>query len=218
MKRPLITAALLLCGFAQAAPDTFTATVKDSDNATMGTLHASGFTFDFNASAEYQLNGEEPPYASYTSYTLKSVTLDTNRTIPSNIKLAVYEYDDASNVFVSYVGSSQVGTASKNYTNFTLNVTDFDISKSYAFCFVDADASDADCQYAGSTIDLGMAGVAKSANINAYDIEDNLVLASYNQWYKTANAMYTIEGVPEPTTATLSLLALAGLAARRRRK
>jgi hypothetical protein len=33
-----------------------------------------------------------------------------------------------------------------------------------------------------------------------------------------ATGMYRVEYIPEPTTATLSLLALCGLAARRRRR
>ena len=49
---------------------------------------------------------------------------------------------------------------------------------------------------------------ATSVNVNIVDADGNVL--------STASA--TISSVPEPTTATLSLLALAGLAARRRRK
>ena len=40
----------------------------------------------------------------------------------------------------------------------------------------------------------------------------------YNAYVGEGNGTYRVEYIPEPATATLSLLALAGLAARRRRK
>ena len=55
-----------------------------------------------------------------------------------------------------------------------------------------------------------------------YTVGDSNVISNvsfYNGAYTGESAgMYRVEYIPEPTTATLSLLALAGLAARRRRK
>ena len=43
-------------------------------------------------------------------------------------------------------------------------------------------------------------------------------ISFYGSYVGEGNGMYKVEYIPEPATATLSLLALAGLAARRRRK
>ncbi len=56
--------------------------------------------------------------------------------------------------------------------------------------------------------------VSYNGNMNGY-YENDVALT---EMHYTANTTYGTAVIPEPTTATLSLLALAGLAARRRRK
>ena len=48
--------------------------------------------------------------------------------------------------------------------------------------------------------------------------EDFVNVSFYGTYTGEANGQYRVEYIPEPTTATLSLLALCGLAARRRRR
>lgn len=67
-----------------------------------------------------------------------------------------------------------------------------------------------------SIITMDFAGSAYDAVIKyaGYEIDATKLAAGVNQ----GNISGTFKTIPEPTTATLSLLALAGLAARRRRK
>ena len=78
-----------------------------------------------------------------------------------------------------------------------------------------------DVTSAGSTITLGMANGAKAVIETAYVLDANdLEFTSLD--IGTSAVVFSANGqtvvIPEPATATLSLLALAGLAARRRRK
>ena len=59
--------------------------------------------------------------------------------------------------------------------------------------------------------------IATEATVNATYVDSFTIYSEYMDTTKTA-ALSASRLVPEPTTATLSLLALAGLAARRRRK
>lgn len=77
----------------------------------------------------------------------------------------------------------------------------------------------------GTTVSAAVNGVVSSTGTVAANISgtvDNIFLGGGNyDYYKMNSTVHSISWssvIPEPTTATLSLLALAGLAARRRRR
>ena len=63
-------------------------------------------------------------------------------------------------------------------------------------------------------VSLLLQGTAGTIDSLSYDA----AISFYGSYVGEGNGMYKVEYIPEPATATLSLLALAGLAARRRRK
>ncbi len=65
----------------------------------------------------------------------------------------------------------------------------------------------------------GLAGLEGDIDINILDANGNIIEAPdfTTSFTVDSNGNYTLNIIPEPTTATLSLLALAGLMARRRR-
>ena len=66
----------------------------------------------------------------------------------------------------------------------------------------------------------GLVGIKLVDDDQEYSIVGNGVdnVGFYGAYYGAGNGQYFVQYIPEPATATLSLLALAGLAARRRRK
>ena len=68
-------------------------------------------------------------------------------------------------------------------------------------------------------------GMVRITLVDGDEIQDDTILGNgysnvgfYGAYYGEGTSMYFVQYIPEPATATLSLLALAGLAARRRRK
>ena len=91
-----------------------------------------------------------------------------------------------------------------------------------AGCYVDLTLSaDALANIAGlaGPVDLSLVGINGETFTSVQGLENSVNVSFYNGAYTgEVGGQFMIQYIPEPTTATLSLLALAGLAARRRRK
>lgn len=163
-----------------------------------------------------------------SSVYLDSITL-TGRSGQSGdaFKIAVFEYTGDGTVG-SLVGLSSASSAYTGEVGIKLDFSGEVISsdKQYQFLFVGSDTAKADID----TFDgYKNEAVSRQLTVSNRDSSgNNISLPSGDGLYKN-NLLSTWEGmymplvsiatsVPEPTTATLSLLALAGLAARRRRK
>ena len=227
MKKTII-ALLALTGVAAAATEVnytltkdATATWGDPETETLGT----GITFnetDDILTLKYL----------YTTYSGTGSSSKDSWITPTN---AAYKDSYSPSAQLS-VGSSDVVTLSFRITNsskqaITLNALSFDV-----YCMTgtggDKAAHEAYDVYASinggtpSVLSAGRGGTVSTANFDT-DIDlaaGECVDVSYSMKFKAEySAYYGLTGgsvtytVPEPTTATLSLLALAGLAARRRR-
>lgn len=153
--------------------------------------------------------------ASY-SYTNSSHTIAKGT---GNATILTYTLD------VSELFSSSFSTGySQTITSLTFNGTTSSLGDCYYTAFAISDEGDVNCLTAKG-IDNVKANVSfKAENVKLSATDKILVL--YRQGNETAttisglkiDAKGTAVLIPEPATATLSLLALCGLAARRRRK
>ncbi len=220
MKKTLI-AIVALAGVAMA--DTYTS----STPARSGQGRYYGFTLAPNDDTCLTNNIPDD----ITEMTLESITLlsrssDAGDYCP-DIKVAVYAYT-GNGTTGTYLGVStnSTGTAA-NETTYTLNFSGITINPNscYQFLYVKADADVTTLAtfegYQAASIQWGNSvtnrfsqripdgwGTYKSNGINSWE----------GQFVPVTTVTLSTPAVPEPTTATLSLLALAGLAARRRRK
>lgn len=162
-------------------------------------------------------------------FQLESVTLPcsaTGGTYASSAKLAVFERagSDAAGYFVGISGATTHSTGDVVYS-FSEALT-LDTTKQYQFLFVSAD-TEASAFSTTVTNQEAFAAVAVASRFDRCDPAGSLPKGdgviynnSFSDWAGQNMAKATLNGqsIPEPATATLSLLALAGLAARRRRK
>ena len=213
-----------------AAADTYTSSTPGKSGA-----GAQGGYYGFTlapADATY-LSTDIP--ADVTELNLDSLTIltRTGSVSTNDMKEAVYAYEGDSKVG-TYLGSStSTGTEITADTTLTLTFSGVTIDPTarYQFLFVRADATDLTLStfdgYKTAATSWGVAvtnsfgaqipsgwGTYKGNGIDSW--EGNYVPV-------TTLTMSTVVApespvVPEPATATLSLLALAGLAARRRRR
>lgn len=168
--------------------------------------------------------------------TLNSITLHagggSGGSLDSGSKLAVFSYvgDAMVGEFVGLSSNSVTRSAGSDMVYRFSNVS-LDVDKRYQFLFVAADTSVDHFNNLsdGATTFTAYQSVSGSVRHN---VQNHASLPSGDGTYKTnslnnwetfyvSEAVYGLsssEVVPEPATATLSLLALAGLAARRRRK
>ena len=219
MKKTLITL-LALCGVATA--DTYQSTT--STKSDQGRFY--GFTFAVGTDST-ALTTTPTISADVLTLNLDSIELLTrNNESYSNVKLAVYEYV-SDNTTGTYLGSSSVESYATN-TLTTFEFSDLTINKGtrYQFMFVKADATDSDLTTFDGYKEQSMIwGIATTADKYAGTLPTGWGIYTNNTingWSDHRMPVMTVNTsapvVPEPTTATLSLLALAGLAARRRRK
>ena len=218
---------MVLAGVASAATYTSSTPGKSSDTAQGGYY---GFTLA-PANATY-LTTDIP--ADVTELNLDSLTIltRTGSVSTNDMKVAVYAYVADSTVG-TYLGSStSTGTEITADTTLTLTFSGVTIDPTarYQFLFVQADATDLTLStfdgYKSVATSWGVAVTNSfSANIpNGWGTYKGNGINSWEGMYVpvTTLTMSTVVApespvVPEPATATLSLLALAGLAARRRR-
>ena len=222
MKKTII-ALLALSGLAMA--DTYTAsTPAKSSAAAQGSYY--GFTLAFD-NATY-LTTDVP---ADTELNLDSITLQSrsDSNTYGDMKVAVYAYAGDHTVG-TFLGTSSTVQYVAN-TTFTLTFDGITVNSSnrYQFLYVNASADDATlgtlAGYQAASMQWGTSvtnsfsqnipggwGTYKSNGINSWEGQYIPVTTV------TLSTPTVTPAVPEPTTATLSLLALAGLAARRRRK
>ena len=219
MKKTLI-ALMALAGL--AAAETYTAsTPAKSGTGAQGNYY--GFTLTFDNSTYLTTNVPADTELNLDSITLQSRSDNSTATA---MKVAVYKYEGDSTTG-TFLGTSVTTLADvANDTTYTLTFEDLTVNSSdrYQFLFVQADTTEDLTTFAGYqaaamswgtsvTNSFGASipggwGTYKSSGINSWE----------GQYIPVTTVTLSTPAVPEPTTATLSLLALAGLAARRRRK
>ena len=223
MKKTLIA---LMALASVAAADTYTSSTPDKTNK--GNYY--GFTLA-PANSTY-LTTDIP--AGVTELNLDSITLLTRDAANStDMKVAVYAYEGDNKVGTYLGSSSSTGTAVAADTALTLTFSGVTIDPTarYQFLFVQAGATDLTLStfegYQSASTNWGIS-VTNSFSANIPQGWGTYKGNGINSWEGqyvpvTTLTMSTVVApespvVPEPATATLSLLALAGLAARRRRR
>ncbi len=219
MKKTII-ALMALAGLAAAETYTASTPAKSGDGA-QGNYY--GFTLAFDNST--YLTTDVP---ANLELMLDSITLlsRSSGATAAAMKVAVYKYtgDSTTGTFLG-VSTNTIENAAGN-TTYTLSFDGITVNSSerYQFLFVNG----------GTTEDLTTFDGYKAASMawgvsvtNSFSAQIPGGWGTYkgngiNSWEGNYIPVTTITlstpAVPEPTTATLSLLALAGLAARRRRK
>ncbi len=238
MKKTIITAMLAL-GLAASASAAESVNLSATPNGTVisGFYTIAGFTMDFSNNAAYTINGVDATrddISALTNIQLTTVTVSFDNATGSDISLAVYEVTSTADSSVDNwtlsfkAESTNAGPTSANADHtFNFDSLTLDPNKVYAF-FYTANSVDDSVVSAFTTVSEarvkcnskkthvmltgdGLSYTLANAQSGGLTAGDNVTaLATFN--FTATNA------VPEPATATLSLLALAGLAARRRRK
>ncbi len=216
MKKTLITlAALAIAGTASAASYTL------SPNETLSTDKAMGSGWIGSLSDTYLVSST--PLASEVY--LSQISLVTPDDIYSQSyatpKLAIFEYSNISEAGDFVALSTNTPTyAAESVLTFTFDDVQLDSTKTYRFCFVTeaaTETSPSPWDNVGASVRFGFVSTTEGdgKGITEGGNAGNLAWGNF-----MPNVTYTLSNqvVPEPATATLSLLALAGLAARRRRK
>ncbi len=225
MKKTIITA-LLALGFTASAFATdytfsYTNKVDDQNKITMGWVDTLQ-----NAATKAGVTSGLTDSLSLTSVTVYV----WGSTADPTFKLAIYEKGStvsSTGSFVALSTNSVNVTKGAGYT-FTFSDVVLDKDTFYRFVFVDDDTTTETLDVSGE--DAAVKAALKDAAVSVkYDyVASNapeggglLTESDPYAWSKgtdTPKLDYKVSTVPEPATATLSLLALAGLAARRRRK
>lgn len=177
-------------------------------------------------------------------YTLNSISIKERNNNSSSMKIAVFENTSSNSLtlgnLVGVSSACSATTTTNTFTSFDFSSSSItlDLNKNYAFIFVTADSNitSADDISIGNGINapLSQRGVkvvngseldlSKITGSSGYVNNYGNYVNDYTAWLPdvkfeiTKTDTPTSPAVPEPATATLSLLALAGLAARRRRK
>lgn len=219
MKKTLI-ALMALAGLAAAETYTASTPAKSSAGA-QGRYY--GFTLAFDA-ATY-LTTSVP---SNTELNLDSITLLTrsNDSTAEAMKVAVYKYE-GDRTTGAFLGTSVTTLENvANNTTYTLTFENITVNSSdrYQFLFVQADTTEDLTTFEGYQA-AAMAWGTSVTNSFSTNIpggwgtyKNNAINSWEGQYIPVTTVTLSTPAVPEPTTATLSLLALAGLSARRRRK
>lgn len=245
MKKTII-ALLALAGVASAAAPTWSTTMPDDDHITYTTTQTGRFTFDSLGDAGIK-DGESfsmtltftcPSNPFNQGNAISFIAAKGGSTSDlydisggnNQFRLYVRASDSTTHFNVngwSYGGGNEVSTTIPNYT-WTVPATNAISAENPAkigitFTFVNsADAPDGDDYFTiASTADSQIQfdtfterNIVRSYNFNDLTNETGYIGAPTDM----VTTISITKAVPEPTTATLSLLALAGLAARRRRK
>ena len=229
MKKTLITATLiaaLATAPAVLAEDSYT--IELADGFASGNGNYNGWTmsltdrfFDATASAT-----ESPDLGDLSSVLLNSVTIN-NRTEGSqtfrNVYLAIYQYS-GNNTTGTFIGvSNEIATNGDLGGSNTFTFTDvtLDPNDQYQYLFVTSNDAATLATFDGYKSVSAQFGLnVKNINAALPPGDGTYTSRDLNSWQGNymPNVGISVSATPEPTTATLSLLALAGLCARRRRK
>ena len=216
MKKTIIVM-LALAGL--AAADTYTAKTPTPGN---GQGNYYGFTISFDNTTYLTTDVPVNSILNLDSITLQS---RTGGGATEDMKVAVYEYDKDGTTGTFLGTSSTVKYA--NGTTFTLTFNGITVNSSdrYQFLYVKADTTEDLTTFAGYKAAAMSWGTAVTNDFTGERIPQGwgtYTVNTLNGWEGKYIPVTTVTlstpAVPEPATATLSLLALAGLAARRRRK
>ena len=223
---------MALAGLSMAS-DEFIGLTFNNTGTGSGTSSMLGFTFTLKAnSSDYTVTNtmeiEFPEVLTLTEVSFDKVfVFNKNNTYGSGITskdVYLYITDTEGTILGISEATSVSANTNANTTGgsvtFTLDCDNLKTSNEYQAWFMGSDSS-------YSTSDTGVQTISLSGNTVELRSVSALVSTSgdlkllTNTSAATTNhtfANMSIKTVPEPTTATLSLLALAGLAARRRRK
>ena len=222
MKKTLITL-LAFCGVTMAASD-FSSSI--TTGTTTGNGNYYGFTLSLtdtfvNTTFTNQDYLELPQLLQLDAITLYTRTDSVS--IQRTPYLAIYEYseDGTTGTFVGI--STNNPDAKVANTEFTFNFSDVTLSstKQYQMLFVNSTSTatnvDTYDEYKEHGVNVCISVLQQSSLPSGDALYKGTDISSKEGTY-LPKLTITTSAVPEPATATLSLLALAGLAARRRRR
>lgn len=191
----------------------------------------TGFRTALNSTIFTQTSADDP---SATTVTLaKYVTLDsivlkgrssTHQFAPSVgtlVKIAVYTDNNGTiGSFVGISSSTAYAYGSDKYMTYSFSGVELNSSSTYWYMFVNDSATEATLAADGLNVhSLRMGATAvTAADGSALTVTSPTADATLSTDNYFPSMTIKTSPIPEPATATLSLLALAGLAARRRRK
>ena len=219
MKKTII-ALVALTGI--AAAETYTAsTPEKSSDTSQGNYY--GFTLSFDNATYLTTN-----VPAQTELVLDSITLLTRSSsnTAAAMQVAVYKYT-GDNTTGTFLGLSTTTLANvKDSTAYTVTFEDILVNSSdrYQFLFVNANTTEDLTTFDGYKAASMSWGVSVTNSFSAQipggwgTYKGNGINDWEGNYVPVTTVTLSTPTIPEPTTATLSLLALAGLAARRRRK
>ena len=225
---------MALAGLSMASDEFIGLTFNNTGTGT-GTSSMLGFTFTLKAnSSDYTVTNtmeiEFPEVLTLTEVSFDKVfVFNKNNTYGSGISskdVYLYITDTEGTILGISEATSVSANTDSNTTGgpvtFTLDC-DIDTDSVYRAWFMGSDSSYSTSDTGVQTISLTGAGAStvELRSVSALVSTSGDLKLLTNTSAGTTNhtfANMSIKTVPEPTTATLSLLALAGLAARRRRR
>ena len=204
MKKTII-ALMALAGIAAAA---------QSDMTAGGNLYADAFTLEFTVAESPAVSGDYDIIAAYYqinggNYTVNAIKLNSNGT------LTLERGGSLSSTTLD--NETTLGTTN-NTSTFTANGEAYTLGAgSYTLQYLGGTNGEAAADlYLDEELVASFTG--GNHNMNGSQGGGLALTLTTNDSYNATHVVPEPPAVPEPTTATLSLLALAGLAARRRRK